>query len=286
MKVCPQCWRERPASAFIGKRGRPVQICDDCRSQHGPYGSYQPRGRPIALIAQRGLRIGWSRQSNNVKTGPLPMSISSASTCPPSCALYGAGCYAEYSWTKTHWVTAGDEGLSWSEFLRRVRALPRGQLWRHNEAGDLAGAGEKVDVLKLRQLVAANGHAGARGFSFTHKKLTRPAELAAVRAANAGGFTINLSAETLAGADRLARRRAGPVVVLLPHNAPDGSKRTPEGRHVVVCPAQTSGLTCAECRLCAHPTRKSIVGFRAHGQMAGRIGDLIATASLTRRRTT
>lgn len=286
MKRCPQCWLFKPARAFRRHRGqstRPTRICEDCRSQSGPDG-YRSRGRPIALIAQQGLRIGWAERSGNSKTGPIPVSISAASTCPPSCALYGAGCYAEYGWTRTHWIDAGEEGIPWKAFLRRVRLLPPGQLWRHNEAGDLAGVGERLDLRKLAELVAANATAQARGFTFTHKRLERPEERRAVRDANTSGFTINLSAETLKGADRLARRGIGPVVVLLPHNAPDGSKRTPAGRHVVVCPAQTSGLTCADCRLCANATRKCIVGFRAHGQMAGRVGDVIAAASLVRSR--
>jgi hypothetical protein len=68
--------------------------------------------------------------------------------------------------------------------------------------------------------------------------------------------------------------RAGPVVVLQPEDAP-ADVRTPAGREVVICPAQTSGLTCAQCRRCSHPFRRSIIGFRAHGQSRALIPEIV-----------
>jgi hypothetical protein len=41
--------------------------------------------------------------------------------------------------------------------------------------------------------------------------------------------------------------------------------QTIAGRKVVQCPAQTKGLTCEQCRLCARPNRKSTVAFVVHG---------------------
>jgi hypothetical protein len=70
----------------------------------------------------------------------------------------------------------------------------------------------------------------------SHKHAT-PDNLAAIRAANLNGFTINLSANTLEEADTLARRKAGPVVVILPSDAAyHHVERTPEGRKVIICP--------------------------------------------------
>lgn len=53
----------------------------------------------------------------------------------------------------------------------------------------------------------------------------------------------------------------------------DGERwlRTPAGRHVVLCPAESHGLNCVSCQLCAQPQRKAVVGFRAHGQWKSRI---------------
>ena len=203
-----------------------------------------------------------TRQSRNKKTGPIPVSTSSAETCP-ACPLKGAGCYAESGPLAILWrkVTAGNAGLTWSEFLEQIETLPRRILWRMNQAGDLPGAGNTIDREALRALVKANGK--RRGFTYTHKPATR-SNLAAIRAANKAGFTINLSANNLAHADTLADTGAGPVVVVLPADTRKPVK-TPAGRTVAICPATISPITCFECGICAMPNRKAIIGFPAHG---------------------
>jgi hypothetical protein len=43
-----------------------------------------------------------------------------------------------------------------------------------------------------------------------------------------------------------------------------------------VCPAETgAALTCKTCQLCAIPTRKTIVGFIAHGQSAALVSEIV-----------
>jgi hypothetical protein len=141
-----------------------------------------------------------------------------------------------------------------------IAALPDGQLWRHNQAGDLPQAGGTVDAVKLGQLVAAN--AGRRGFTYSHHR--DAASIAWIRHANAWGFTVNLSANDLADADTLADHAAGPVVVVLPSTTTQNTT-TPAGRAVVICPAtQRDDVSCATCQLCQRQ-RAAIVGFPAHG---------------------
>jgi len=114
--------------------------------------------------------------------------------------------------------------------------------------------------------VAANH--GRRGFGFTHYDAEIPANAAALRTANDNGFTLNLSANSLEDADRLAGLNAGPVAVVLPTGATK-PLRTPQGRFVAVCPATVrDDVTCASCGICAHATRKAIIGFPAHGSGA------------------
>ena len=144
--------------------------------------------------------------------------------------------------------------------------LPDGQLWRHNQAGDLPGVGDAIDRAQLDKLVAANE--GKRGFTYTHK----PAEgvnAEAIREANARGFTVNLSANNLAHADELVRADVGPVVVVLSSETQGNAKiSTPAGNRVVVCPATyREDVTCASCGLCQRQ-REVIVGFPAHGAAA------------------
>lgn len=219
------------------------------------------------------LPVSFVRISNNVKLGHIPATYSPRETCPSACGLYGAGCYAEGGNVALHWRKVRERGLPFADFLGEIRKLPRGQLWRHNVAGDLPGTNNRIAVGALKALVEANR--GRRGFTFTHKPLTQ-INAQAIKAANEAGFTINLSADDLKQADEKAKTGAGPVVVVLPSNAPDKGNKTPEGRHVTVCPAQLRDeISCSQCELCANPKRKTIVGFRAHGTWTRKVSDRV-----------
>ncbi|MBX3217129.1 MAG: hypothetical protein KF850_34175 [Labilithrix sp.] len=220
-------------------------------------------GHTVRLIAK----------SFNETTGPIPVSITDPASCPPSCPLMGNGCYAEaLPWFRYWWFLVAVRGSSWWDFCVAVRLLSPGQIWRHNEGGDLPGLGDLLDVGALEMLVRANR--GRLGFTYTRKPLRTAAERHAVGAANAAGFTINLSAMSLVEADRLADLEVGPVTVVLPHYSP-GRIRTPAGRRVVICPAETDGLTCKQCKLCARPSRKAIVGFPAHGSQRNLVTEIV-----------
>jgi hypothetical protein len=216
------------------------------------------------------MQINLTLKSTNRKTGPIPVSTTSSDTCPPSCAFLGHGCYAQASrnirplWKRLD-AGAYKFGLTWFEFLAKVRALPPGQLWRHNQAGDLPGTGDALDTKALSALVKASAH--TKGFTYTHKPLARAAERAAVARANRTGFTISLSGNNPTHADTLADLAVGPVVTVLPDTIRGNVKlHTPAGRRIVVCPATyRPDVTCASCRLCAVASRKVIVGFPAHG---------------------
>ena len=214
-------------------------------------------------------RVHFTLVSSNSKTGPIPVSTSSRQWCPDTCPLKAAGCYAKGGPMAIHWnaVTQGKRGDLWADFVSKVRYLPEGQLWRHNQAGDLPGDGEVLDLPALGDLIAANQ--GKRGFTYTHypvlgDSIDRGINRTAIGFANDNGFTINLSANNLAHADELAALDIAPVVTLLPEDAA-GEIRTPAGRRVVICPAtQREGVTCATCQLCQRQ-RSTIVGFPAHG---------------------
>lgn len=229
------------------------------------------------------LRVHLSRVSTNVKVGPIPVSTTSADTCPDACGLKGhlKGCYASAGPLALHWkaVSEGKRGMEWNDFLAQIRALPRGILWRHNQAGDLPGENNAIDAGKLAALVKANG--ARKGFTYTHKPMSDASNLAAVREANAKGFTINASADTVTDADTLASLGL-PTVVVLPSDAPRGMK-TPEGRTIAICPAQLSDkVQCATCGLCSRADRTAIVGFRAHGPMTKR-AEVLTKADIARR---
>ncbi len=99
-----------------------------------------------------------------------------------------------------------------------------------------------------------------------------PANARAIARANAQGFTINLSADTLDEADELSRLKVAPVVTVLPPGQ-TGLSVTNDERSVVVCPAtiEGAGVSCATCGICANPRRRSIIGFPAHGSGAEKV---------------
>jgi hypothetical protein len=215
------------------------------------------------------MQINFTLRSRNAKTGPIPVSTTSNETCPTTCPFIGHGCYAAGGPLGILWkkVSSGAYrfALTWSAFLAEVRALPPGQLWRHNQAGDLPGLGDWLDTKALGELVEASAH--AKGFTYTHKPLAHAVERTAIAAANRNGFTINLSGNNPAHADCLADWRIAPVVTVLPDAVHGNVKlHTPAGRRIVVCPATyRDDVTCASCRLCAVADRKVVVGFPAHG---------------------
>lgn len=199
-------------------------------------------------------------RSSNRKTGPIPVATSSRDTCPTSCGMREA-CYARYGKLRMVWDRMGrNASLTWDSFLAKVRALPAHTLWRYAQAGDLPGEGDVLDADMLDELVRAN--VGKRGFTYTHKPPT-PDTVRALAQANAEGFTVNLSADSPAHADVLARHGLPTVVVM-----PDVGQRvahTPEGRRIMVCPATYRDVTCAKCACCADAVRSYIVGFPVHG---------------------
>jgi hypothetical protein len=215
------------------------------------------------------MQINLTLRSRNAKTGPIPVSTTSNETCPAACPFIGHGCYAAGGPLGILWkkVSSGTYrfALTWKGFLDEVRSLPPGALWRHNQAGDLPGAGDTLDTKALSALVRASAH--AKGFTYTHKPLARALERAAIAAANCDGFTVNLSGNNPSHADTLADLAVGPVVTVLPDSIRGNVKlHTPAGRRIVVCPATyRDDVTCASCRLCAVATRKVVVGFPAHG---------------------
>ena len=229
-------------------------------------------------------RVHLTRESSNRKTGPIPVSTSANETCPPECPFIDDGCYAAYGPLGMFWgkVSQKAENLArqlWGAFLDSIRELPVGELWRHNQAGDLPGKRSRIHAKRMRELIKANK--GRRGFTYTHKPMLGTGAVRAInrqliKEANAAGFTVNLSANHVGEVDKLAALGVGPVVVVMPVDW-TGTAYTPAGRKIVQCPAtrpkpgtennkKSEPLTdCARCQLCAKGERTCVVGFPAHG---------------------
>jgi hypothetical protein len=222
--------------------------------------------------------------SGNKKTGPIPVSMSSKETCPDACAFKLKGCYAAAGALNIHWtkLTKGAMGMPWDAFISKLRTLRRGTLWRHNQAGDLAGANDSIDAVKLRELTEANK--GKHVICYTHKPVLdwqskeAAANRAAIVEAGANGFNINLSANNLQHADELLALGIAPVASVVPITQMVNCK-TPGGARVVICPAVTrDNVTCSACGLCARANREYVIGFPAHGN-AKRFVNGVASAA-------
>ena len=162
--------------------------------------------------------------------------------------------------------------MDWQSFLSAIYSLPVGQLWRHNQAGDLPGIGNKIDAKQLSELVKASE--GKRGFTYTHKPLTK-VNVQAIAKANKSGFTVNLSANSVAHADSLAQHGL-PIAAVVPQSSPDRFV-SPGGNRIVICPAQRiDSMNCDKCRLCAKGDRGFIIGFRPHGTGARKVEAIVS----------
>ncbi len=227
------------------------------------------------------MRFHITFRSRNQKTGPMPVVTSSRDTCPRHCPLRDEGCYARHGPLGWHW-TALDEGRTGHDLdtlLAHLKTLPPRTLWRYGQAGDLPGDGGRIDVEALDKIVHAQE--GRNGYAYTHylasprnwslerwlRTSTARENAKAIAKANAAGFTVNLSAESLAHADALAALEVAPVVAVVPEPGRESSE-TPEGRRVVPCPHYSSGrLRCDSCGLCARRGRDAIVALPASASL-------------------
>jgi len=205
-------------------------------------------------------------KSKNVKVGKMAVTTSTATTCPTSCPFKSNGCYADSGPLKLHWdkVTRKERGDDWATFIDKIKDLPTGSKWRHNQAGDLPGDMEKLDNEKCIELAKANK--GKRGFTYTHYDVLDNFQNAiTVNIMNHLGFTVNVSANNLEHADKLCDLNIAPVATVLPIDQTTNTV-TPKGRKVVVCPATYKDeVSCASCMLCEKWDRNVVVGFPAHG---------------------
>jgi len=216
------------------------------------------------------MRVHITARSSNVKTGPIPVTTSEQSSCAPSCPFIDKGCYAKSGPLALHWrkVSEGERGTDWQGLCDFVQSLPAKQLWRMNQAGDLPHLFGDIDYAKMAHLVVANTK--RRGFTYTHHKLN-PHNLNIIDKCNNGGFTVNVSTESISDAVK-AHQSGLPAVAVVPTDSVIPSSHN--GVIVTECPAQVRNTTCSECGLCAQAERQCVVVFRAHGNAKKHVSNI------------
>lgn len=226
------------------------------------------------------MHVSLTLKSGNRKVGPIPVSTTEEDSCPSSCPLRGTDCYARFGPLGMHWRKIGPNGRGsqWALFCNAIKRFATGQLWRHNQAGDLPKSDtlsddnvDRIDVDKVRELSDASAH--TRGWTYTHYDPTDSHNREVIAEMNSKpGMTVNLSADSLSEADEYFGLDIGPVCVILPKDAETRGNKTPAGLPIVTCPAQTNDdMSCDRCKLCQVRDRKSIVGFLAHGTASKRL---------------
>ena len=235
--------------------------------------------------------------SRNRKTGPIPVTTSDKGSCPPGCALWDC-CYGRYGHIGAWWDQLTTGRMRTKEALELIRKLPYNQLWRHDQAGDLPGRGNRISEYQLKKLVKANGR--RRGFTYTHKPvLAKPGREPAkymlenrrlISWANEEGFRINLSANNLTMADALIDLDIAPVVSIAPMledpwwdqwGAHPQRITTPKGRPCIICPESNGyDVQCSTCGICQLPAvivmgyRDDIILFPAHGPKKKQLSEI------------
>jgi len=245
-------------------------------------------GEIINHTSELEMHVTLNPKSGNRKVGPIPVSTTEEDSCPNECPLKGTDCYARFGPLGMHWRKIGPDGRgdNWTAFCNRITKMVAGQLWRHNQAGELpklendSDGPDRLDAAKCFELSEASEH--TKGWTYTHYNpivLSNAAVIGEMNSVN--GMTVNLSADSLNEADEYAALDIGPVCVLLPRDAPTVGNKTPNGLPIVTCPAQTNeDMSCDKCRLCQVRDRKSVVGFLAHGTASKRLSAKLAEEML------
>jgi len=84
--------------------------------------------------------------SSNKKTGAIPVTSTAAQSCPLVCPMRtdsAGGCYAASGNSAIHWraLSQGNAktAVDTIGLFSAIRSIGKGELWRHNEAGEFAG---------------------------------------------------------------------------------------------------------------------------------------------------
>jgi hypothetical protein len=242
------------------------------------------------------MKVHFIAISQNAKIGPIPVSMVERASCWPGCALYGNGCYAETGALAMHWdrVSRGEAGGSWSEFCAKIAALrprPSLALRPSRRSPRIRGQDRRRAPRRARRRQHRQERYRLHSQARARRRSCRYREPVPIAAAIKAGFTVNLSANNSANADRLAELGIAPVVTVLARayarrairhrfkrRRDEWAERisewrdrtaslprdTPAGRRIAICPATYSDATCKSCGACAH-VRNPVIGFPAHG---------------------
>ena len=205
----------------------------------------------------------------------MPVTYNSRLSCPDSCIFKNNGCYADNYHTRLNWdkVTSGDRGGTFKELLNNIKALKPGTIWRACVAGDIpSNTKGEISRTYIKGITEANQ--GLKGYTYTHNRLDIGQNISLLKTANKKGFTVNISTESEAAADN-AVLNSLPAVIVVKSTETRSTWLTKNKNKILVCPAQTNGANCIDCGLCQSRPKNLIIAFRAHGNQAKKIDNIL-----------
>jgi hypothetical protein len=224
----------------------------------------------------------YTRDSKNAKLSRWGRGVDATytsirATCPASCSLRDAGCYAQGGNVALH-VRRLDQAATGLTPIQAARyeagaidaawgggRVPEGQLLRLHVAGDArtTGAARVLGAAVARWLKRG----GRAAWSYTHA-------WRAVPRSAWGPVSVLASMESTKDAAAAMGRGYAPAVVVPAF--PTGARAwQQDGVRWIPCPAQAGDRTCDECRLCVHGdqlrARGAGIAFEAHGAQAAAV---------------
>lgn len=189
-------------------------------------------------------------------------------TCPEWCPLLNNGCYAQGGNVAIH-QRGSSSNNDGAVFLAALERLPRNAMVRLHVSGDVMLNGELDEAYLDALIQGANENPEMTFYGYTHAWQVIDRE----RFIFPANFVLNASCDTMEDV-AVAQSLGWQTTTVIPHDAEE--KRYGK---VVVCPNQTSGMTCDECRLCFRE-RPLTVAFKAHGYAKKKLSTRVTLPSV------
>ena len=201
-----------------------------------------------------------NRKIGNIASTYLPI----AQTCPITCPLRNAGCYAKASFVAIHnsRLQKACSNKSAYDLIRKEAreiisngASARGKSLRLHVSGD-------VRTNKMAGLLAnAEKHWDGKVYTYTHswRNISRKSWK---------NISVLASVENIEDAAKALRKGYAPAMIVEKH--PENKRAfIKNGLKLIPCPQQTMEITCEKCKLCMNDkflkATKSVITFAAHG---------------------
>lgn len=208
--------------------------------------------------------------TDNRKTGPVAITYAAQGSCPVTCPLKGAGCYAESGpcGIITKQLNEAGTGLTPDEINEAEAAgidtlTTRGDIRLHG-VGDCRTNHGAATVATAVGRYLDRAHVDARAWTYTHAWW-------AVDKRSWGPISVLASCHSFDDAEiAMAKGYAASVIVERFLTQSWWTVDTPAGRiKVIACPYQTKGVQCIKCRLCMDDEKlrksRTVIAFEAHG---------------------